>query len=151
MIFLLLRVDQSDLVCQSQLFYQFTESQSQKPTSLVTRLPRRSGECGDDEIWPPIHADNRSNAPHNQRQGRRREPQRTASGTEIFSRPAKTALPNPTVPVLQEAEEVPQNHPEEDRAGKKCGWNLKTWRKAQAHGGAESICEDPQRRAAEVQ
>ena len=88
-------VDQSDLVCQSQLFYQFTESQSQKPTSLVTRLPRRSGECGDDEIWPPIHADNRSNAPHNQRQGRRREPQRTASGTEIFSRPAKTALPTP--------------------------------------------------------
>ena len=69
----------------------------------------------------------------------------------FFSRPAKTALPNPTVPVLQEAEEVPQNHPEEDRAGKKCGWNLKTRRKAQAHGGAESICEDPQRRAAEVQ
>ena len=87
--------DSSDPICQSQLFYQFTESQSQKPTSLVTRLPRRSEECGDDEIWPPIHADNRSNAPHNQRQGRRREPQRTASGTEIFL-PAPLKPPSPT-------------------------------------------------------
>ena len=44
--------------------------------------------------------------------------------------------------MLQEAEEVPEQHPGENRAGYKCGCDLETRREAQAHGGAENIRED---------